>query len=451
MTEADRINEITKLQLQFKELDDDAYEKNPDLAQERGRQFEKLVRDVFEAWGLLVRGSYHTGDNRSEQIDGVIKVEGRYALLEAKWTKANLAASELFSFLGKVEGKFTGTIGVFISRNELTSNFLTALRAGRRQTILVIHGHDVDDLFNPMFDLPGYLSRHVLHVCMDNLCHLSTERYLTMLKTETLKNGVAVGGNVVEEKIELCLTQESAKNIANEYAEDLSASQRIDAVQRIVTDYADITSAPGGDDAWRGENLQEFLKELIERLPNNVTQAETTFFGELSQDYQNSHYRRMTRYFAPRYEYLSTDNKVTCEQRLTRQWDKIIGEWMSENRLAESTRPLWDHLRPQTKKHLIGYFVEFVLSNRGMRHEQYQLADFALKKEDSVPAAMEALLKHAKEAAKTLLEDGDTELSGEAKMKKAVMSAMRSMQQYIPEFEKTVSEAVAMAITEHMA
>ena len=133
MADAERIATITELHVQFKELDDDAYEKNTDLAQERGRQFEKLVRAVFKAWGWLVRGSYHTGDNRSEQIDGVVMVEGRYALLEAKWEKANLAASELFSFLGKVEGKFTGTIGVFISRNELTSNFLTALRAGRRQ------------------------------------------------------------------------------------------------------------------------------------------------------------------------------------------------------------------------------------------------------------------------------------------------------------------------------
>ena len=127
MTNAERQAAIVDLQKQFEDLHAEAYDKNIDLAQERGRQFEKLVHRVFKTWGLLVRESYHTGDNKSEQVDGVLLFEGKYALLEAKWEKANLAASVLFAFLGKVEGKFTGTIGVFVSRNELTSNFLTAL------------------------------------------------------------------------------------------------------------------------------------------------------------------------------------------------------------------------------------------------------------------------------------------------------------------------------------
>ena len=41
--------------------------------------------------------------------------------------------------------------------------------------------------------------------------------------------------------------------------------------------------------------------ELIERLPNNLTAAEATFFVEkLSKDYQNPYYRRLVEYFAPR-------------------------------------------------------------------------------------------------------------------------------------------------------
>ena len=181
---------------------------------------------------MLLRGSYHTGDNKSEQIDGVVQFDGRYALLEAKWEKANLAASELFSFLGKVEGKFTGTIGVFVSRNELTSNFLTALRAGRRQCIIVIHGQDVDDLFDPAFDLASYLALHVLHVCMDNLCHLSTEKFKSKLKAaEAKKKAAAAGGDAVETKIKECLKDDAAKNIVNEFAEAFTTPQRIDAVR----------------------------------------------------------------------------------------------------------------------------------------------------------------------------------------------------------------------------
>ena len=70
---------------------------------------------------------------------------------------------------------------------------------------------------------------HVLHVCMDNMCHLSTEKYLTKLKTiEAKKKAAAAGGDAVEAKIKLCLKEESAKNIANEYAEEFDRARRIE-------------------------------------------------------------------------------------------------------------------------------------------------------------------------------------------------------------------------------
>ena len=87
------------------------------------------------------RGVESREQQRGLQIDGVVEFAGRYCLLEAKWEKANLAASELFSFLGKVEGKFFGTIGLFVSRNPLTPNFepfamsaSTTRSPGREQT-----------------------------------------------------------------------------------------------------------------------------------------------------------------------------------------------------------------------------------------------------------------------------------------------------------------------------
>jgi hypothetical protein len=447
MNEPERKAVILDLKKQFRELHKEAYEKNANLGQERGLQFEKLVRAVFKAWGMLVRGAYHTGDNRSEQIDGVLQFENRYALLEVKWEKANLAASELFSFLGKVEGKFAGTIGVFVSRNELTTNFLTALRAGRRQSIIVIHGRDVDDLFDPGFDLPGYLAAHVLNVCMDNLCHLSTEKYLVKLKTDDVKKKAASAvADTVTAKIEECLKDEAAKNIVNEFAEELTAAQRADAVLRIVKNYADVASSPNDDEDWRSDNLQEFLKELVARLPGKLTPADSAFFmDKLSKDFQNSHYRPMTEYFAPRYVYLPAHDKRKYEDRLVRQWDTVIGDWMSENRMAEATRPVWNHLDRDTRKHLIGHFVEFVLSNRGDRHPQYQLADYVLKKKDNVATAKKFLRDHAEEAAKTWMEEDYTDELSPREIMRSVKSAMRSMRRYVPDFEDQIKAAVESA------
>ena len=114
--------------------------------QQRGRAFEKYINKIFADENILINESYQTSDGKSEQIDGAIKVNNRIILVETKWVESNLAASELYSFIGKVENKFSGTIGLFISRIKLKDNFINALNKGRRQSIIVIHGEDIDNL-----------------------------------------------------------------------------------------------------------------------------------------------------------------------------------------------------------------------------------------------------------------------------------------------------------------
>jgi hypothetical protein len=144
----------------------------------RGNQFEKLILELFDTEKLLIKKSYHTTDGRSEQIDGAIKVVGIRALLEVKWVNSGLAASELYAFLGKVEGKFVGTVGIFISREELTPNFLKSLRSGRRQSVIVIHGEDVDHLFSPEFPIKEYLISTIDYLSFDNQFHLTANDFL---------------------------------------------------------------------------------------------------------------------------------------------------------------------------------------------------------------------------------------------------------------------------------
>lgn len=71
-------------------------------AMKRGNQFEELILELFAAEKLLRKKSYHASDGKSEQIDGALKIGGIRALIEVKWVKSGLAASELYSFLGKV-------------------------------------------------------------------------------------------------------------------------------------------------------------------------------------------------------------------------------------------------------------------------------------------------------------------------------------------------------------
>ena len=128
-----------------------------ELKQERGRQFEVLINDIFEHEEILFKRSYYTSDNKSEQIDGAIEIYNRIFLFEVKWVESNLAASDLYAFIGKTENKFHGTLGVFISKKELSKNFLDSLNKGRRQSIIIIHGKDIELIFSNNVSLKDYL------------------------------------------------------------------------------------------------------------------------------------------------------------------------------------------------------------------------------------------------------------------------------------------------------
>ncbi|MCJ7932502.1 MAG: restriction endonuclease [Chryseobacterium sp.] len=159
---------------------------DPQLLQQRGRDFEELINNIFQEETVLLRKGFHTADNKSEQIDGAIEIDNRIFLIETKWVKSNIAASDLFSFIGKIENKFFGTLGIFISKEKLSENFIDALNKGRRQVVLVIHGEDIDLLFNPKNDIKinEYIS-HTLRLCSyDNILHFPVKKYLDILKNE---------------------------------------------------------------------------------------------------------------------------------------------------------------------------------------------------------------------------------------------------------------------------
>ena len=112
---------------------------NPRL---RGLNFERLFYEIFNSHEILIEKSYKNKDG-SQQIDGAVEINSRIFLIEVKWERTEtLAASKLYSFLGKINSKIEGTLGVFISYNELGDNFLDSARAGIKQNCIVIHGKE---------------------------------------------------------------------------------------------------------------------------------------------------------------------------------------------------------------------------------------------------------------------------------------------------------------------
>ncbi|MCV5215759.1 hypothetical protein OFC53_31460, partial [Escherichia coli] len=64
-----------------------------------------------------------------------------YFLLEAKWHKDPIPASDLYAFKGKVDGRLIGTIGVFFSMSDYSTEAVDALLKGKELNI-ILFGHN---------------------------------------------------------------------------------------------------------------------------------------------------------------------------------------------------------------------------------------------------------------------------------------------------------------------
>jgi len=80
---------------------------------------------------------------QGEEIDGSFVHHGRPMLLEAKWTAEPVAASTLYQFRGKVDGKLVGTVGLFISMGGYSKDAVDALVAGKTLNLILADGDDM--------------------------------------------------------------------------------------------------------------------------------------------------------------------------------------------------------------------------------------------------------------------------------------------------------------------
>ncbi|MDH6284290.1 hypothetical protein M2280_005548 [Prescottella agglutinans] len=113
----------------------------PACKRARGRAFEHALVGMFEEDDLEPRASIRPS---GEEIDGSLWLDGRTYLFEAKWTADRHPASSLYQFKGKIDGKLTGTIGLFFSMSGYSEDAVDALKAGKEINLLLFDRSDVD-------------------------------------------------------------------------------------------------------------------------------------------------------------------------------------------------------------------------------------------------------------------------------------------------------------------
>ncbi|MBA7616676.1 hypothetical protein ES703_23974 [subsurface metagenome] len=107
--------------------------------QNRGRELEKLLSELFNLESLEPRTSYRP---KGQQIDGSFYFDGKFFLLESKWQSDPTSASQIFAFKGKVNGKLIGTLGVFVSISGYSKDAADAVVSGQEKNIILF---DQDD------------------------------------------------------------------------------------------------------------------------------------------------------------------------------------------------------------------------------------------------------------------------------------------------------------------
>lgn len=121
----------------LKELLTPPSEANPFWYQQRGREFEQILVQIFSKEDMDPSTSMRPS---GEEIDGSFAIGNSFFLLEAKWHKYPIPASSLYSFKGKVDGKLIGTIGVFFSMSDYSTDAIDALLNGKELN-LILFGH----------------------------------------------------------------------------------------------------------------------------------------------------------------------------------------------------------------------------------------------------------------------------------------------------------------------
>lgn len=109
--------------------------------QRRGYEFERFLKELFDAYGMTARASFRiTG----EQIDGSFVLHNETYLLEAKWQNAPTGAADLHTFEGKLGEKASWSRGLFVSNSGFTPDGLAAFGRGKR--LICMDGFDLFEM-----------------------------------------------------------------------------------------------------------------------------------------------------------------------------------------------------------------------------------------------------------------------------------------------------------------
>lgn len=347
----------------------------------RGTDFEKLINDVFEDEGLLLKRSYHSSDNMAEQIDGAIELLNRIILFEVKWVESGLAASDLYAFIGKVENKLIGTLGLFISKEELSDNFVNSLSKGRRRNVLLFHGNDIQLLFAGDLSLTDYLSYCIRRYSFDNIMHYDASSFvksqklvessrskpdLLPSKTESIKN--ILGILFTDDRVAEYIVDLELKKLTLEEKGQL-ANYLLEKYPHFYDAFISLLSKRNRN---QFSNMHYALSELVKQ--KEVTNRIVDNYYELYFGSVNERYLQEFLWESFRSGYETLKDKDRFQNTLYENLTKIIGNYDKENLLSKVIKDIWPTIDKDLQNKFVYEYLEIFFSDRKDQYDQKRFA-----------------------------------------------------------------------------
>lgn len=141
---AARVHEIQKKQAELEKVKNDLFAlfSIPDnQSQKRGKLLEGVLNRLFESGEILIREAFELvkepGEGVTEQIDGVVEIDGYIYLVEMKWWKEPLGKKEVSPHLVNIFNRGHAG-GIIISNSGYTHPAIETCKEALTQKIIVL-------------------------------------------------------------------------------------------------------------------------------------------------------------------------------------------------------------------------------------------------------------------------------------------------------------------------
>jgi hypothetical protein len=127
--------------------------------QDKGYALEKLFPRLMQTSGIPVHEPFKIV---GEQIDGGIKYDGHYYLVELKWTADKVGPKDLGSFYYKADGKLDSR-GLMISMSGFTDGVVSGLPRGREIKVMLLDGVHLSNVIFGIYTFAELLEHCISH------------------------------------------------------------------------------------------------------------------------------------------------------------------------------------------------------------------------------------------------------------------------------------------------